>query len=112
MPNQSGGGEVAPFEEFAQLTGASREAPSHIATAANLRELHQLERRILEEIRLEDSTDSEKPSLSTIESDLRKIKINKVPIEQKPDFKLKNMVGDQLMKDDRDSTSMTLTSGT
>jgi hypothetical protein len=52
-------------------------------------------RRIMEEIKQED--EQEVPSRgrpTTKEADVRKIKINKAPIDQRPDLKLKNKVND------------------
>lgn len=52
-----------------------------------------IQKRILEEIRLEDESDPVKPIGAKMQDkqDLRKVKINKAPIEQRPDPKLKNM---------------------
>jgi hypothetical protein len=52
----------------------------------------KFERRILERIRYEDEFEQERPSFKVKEVDLRKIRLNKVPFEDKPDSKLKNMV--------------------
>jgi hypothetical protein len=64
------------------------------------------ERRILEMIRAEDEKDNP-PTRSIKEMDLRKIKINKAPIEQKPDHRLKNKVRNML--DVKDFSDLILT---
>lgn len=72
------------FKLQAQDTQHSEEAQSVVLPRHN-------EKRILDTIRAEDEKD-DAASRSLKIVDLRKIKINKIPIEQKPDHKLKNKV--------------------